>query len=481
MVAIPDRPKTQPSPALLDLVRQAHAAGMPADQVRRFLDAQAVPLPWSLPFHAAARAADHEGAADEIAIGGARGPGKTHASFTQVAVDDCQRRNELVFLYLRKVGKAARESLERLTQKLLKTIPYRPNWQTGSILFAETGSRIIVGNFQNESDIDKYLGLEFDGIAIEEGTQLSESKIVQIRGSLRTSRPDWRPRIYYTTNPGGVGHQWFRKKFVQPWRRGEELFTRFFPASYKDNPFLDAGYIRYLESLTGVLGRMWRDGDWDVGAGQFFTNWDYKKHVLKPFDIPQHWPVWASLDYGFSHPTAVYWHAANGNTIYTVAEHSAPRWLVQQHAARIKEISAETSHLRRPVHQLQAFVAGHDCFANRGDRQGKTIAQQYAEHGIKLTKANINRIGGAAEMLARLGNDEAGIEPSWYIFDNCPRLIETIPAMLSDPNRAEDVLKVDADIEGEGGDDSYDSARYGIMYGASLRPRDNARSHSVKR
>jgi len=451
---------------------------MPADQLRRFLDVDAIPLPWSLPFHAAARAADHAGEPDEIAIGGARGPGKTHAAFVQAAIDDCQRRDDLQVLYLRKVGKAAKESIDRLARKLLKRIDYRPNWQAGVIVFPGTGSKIIVANFQNESDIDKYLGLEYDEILIEEATQLSEIKITQIRGSLRTSRPDWRPRIYYTTNPGGVGHQWFVKKFVKPWRRGEEGITRFFPASYKDNPFLDESYIRYLEGLTGVLGRMWRDGDWDVGAGQFFTNWDYKKHVLRPFDIPQHWPVWASFDYGFSHPTAVCWHAANGNIIYTVAEHVAPRWLVPQHAARIKEISSETSYLRRPVAQLRAIVAGHDAFANRGDKQGKTIAQQYAEEGLTLTKANVNRIGGAAEMLARLGNTEAGIEPTWYIFDTCTRLIETIPAMLSDPNRAEDVLKQDADIEGEGGDDAYDSARYGIMYGASLRPRNNARSHS---
>lgn len=481
MVSIPPKPAAKPSPALIDLIEQARAAGMPADQIRQLLTANAIPLPWSLPFHAAARAADGEGAADEIAIGGARGPGKTHASFTQLAIDDCQRRQELTCLYLRKVGKAARESLERLTRKLLKTIPFKPNWHAGAIAFPQTGSRIMIGHFQAESDIDQYLGLEYDVIAIEEATQLSESKKIQIRGSLRTSRPDWRPRIYYTTNPGGVGHQWFRKQFVLPWRRKEEAGTRFFPASYRDNPFLDSGYIRYLESLTGTLGRMWRDGDWDVGAGQFFTNWSHGTHVVRPFHIPADWPVWGSLDYGFSHPTAVYWHTANPQRgiIYTVAEHCASRWLVAQHAARIKEIGTETSHLRRP--HIATWAAGHDCFASRGDRHGETIAQQYAAHNIHLIKANTNRISGAAEMLARLGNPEASVPPTWYVFDTCPRLIETIPAMLSDPHRPEDVLKIDADIEGNGGDDSYDSARYGLMAQKLLRPPENARSHSMAR
>lgn len=66
-------------------------------------------------------------------------------------------------------------------------------------------------------------------------------------------------------------------------------------------------------------------------------------------------------------------------------------------------------------------------------------------------------------MLRRLGNPKAGIDPTWFIWDTCPRLIETMPALQHDPNRVEDVLKVDADPEGFNGDDPYDSSRYGIM------------------
>lgn len=148
-----------------------------------------------------------------------------------------------------------------------------------------------------------------------------------------------------------------------------------------------------------------------------------------------------------------------------MAEHVASRWLPQQHAAEIVRI---TRKLGREVEDLNAFVAGPDVFAQRGDSSGKTIAQQYDELGIFLTPANTDRVAGAAEMLRRLGNAEANIQTTWFIWDNCPWLTETIPAMQNDPHRVEDVLKVDADPEGRNGDDPYDSARYGLMEEASI-------------
>lgn len=445
--------------ALDNLLQAAREAGLGRNQVKRFVQAKYTPQPKQLEFHAAARRADQPGTPDLIALGGARGPGKSHAVFAQIGIDDCQRFDGLSVLFLRKVGKAAKESLDKLRQKTIQHVPHEFKSFTGTIVFPN-GSTIIVGNFQNESDIDKYLGLEYDIVVIEEATQLSEIKITKIRGSLRSSKPGWRPRMYLSTNPGGVGHAWFKRRFVIPWRNKTQDETIFIPANYKDNKFLDEGYIKYLEGLTGLLGRMWRDGDWDVGAGMFFTNWSHDIHVIEPFSIPRTWEMWGSFDYGFYHPTAAYWWTAFDGNKYTVAEHVEPRWLVPQHAQSMQDIT-ETL-FKRKMHQMHGFNAGHDAFAKRGDYEGKTIADQYNQHGITLYKANIDRIAGAAEMLKHLGNEEAKLKPTWYIFNTCPRLIECIPAMLSDEHRPEDVLKIDADIEGLGGDDPYDGARYGI-------------------
>ncbi len=456
-------PTTPPVTPLERMLLQAKAAGCPRDQIERFLAAGYVPLPKQLLFHAAARQADRAGMADKIALGGARGPGKSHAIFAQIALDDCQRYPNSRILYLRKVGKAAKESLDALREKLLKNVAHSYNRQEGIIKFAN-GSTIITGHFQNEKDIDQYIGLEYFAIAIEERTQLGQAKIEMLRGSLRSSIPGRRPREYSSTNPGGVGHVQFKNEFVIPGRSGREQGTRFIEATWKDNVWLDEGYVRYLKGLTGVLGRMWREGDWDVGAGQYFVHWDYAQHVISKWQywpIPAHWPVWAGFDYGFGHPTSVHFYTEVNGILYTVAEHIKPYWLPKQHAAALKDIARTIGRDLRRI----TFHAGHDCFSR--ESTGRTIAEQYAEEGVNIVPATINREQGAAAMLERLGDPRGGISPTWYILDTCPVLAETIPAMQTSPSNAKDVIKVDADEAGEGGDDAYDSARYGLMANAA--------------
>ncbi len=110
------------------------------------------------------------------------------------------------------------------------------------------------------------------------------------------------------------------------------------------------------------------------------------------------------------------------------------------------------------ISDLKRFVAGADVFSKQSD--GTTVAAQYAKHGIKLTCANTDRINGWAEILQRLGDVEAAIRPTLFIHRRCGRLLETLPALQHDPHRPEDVLKVDADEDGVGGDDAADCLRY---------------------
>src|SRR3990167_3939093 len=196
-------------PALHKLLSMAAAAGVPKDQTSNFLAGGYIPLPWAMHFHAAARAADHAGGPIYILSGGARGPGKTHATMAQVGLDDCQRFAGLKCLFLRKVQKAARESFEDIVQNIFGGIDLIHTTSPARIRFPN-GSRIIMGGFNNESEIDSYLGIEYDIIVIEEASQLSENKIEMLKGSLRSSKPGWRVRIYMTTNPGGIGHKYMR-------------------------------------------------------------------------------------------------------------------------------------------------------------------------------------------------------------------------------------------------------------------------------
>jgi PBSX family phage terminase large subunit len=453
---------------LMRLLEAARAAGCPRDQIRRFLEAGYIPQPEQLQFHAAARAADYDGGPERIAAEGDRGGAKSHAVMCQVAIDDCQRYPGLLVLYLRKVGHAARAALDQLREKTFHRIPHEFNRHEGIVRF-RNGSTIIVGHFKDDRDIALYVGLEYDIIVLEEATQLSESKVNQLLGSLRSSKPNWRTRSYYAANPGGIGHTWFKKVFILPRRTGRETTTRAIQMSWRNNKYIQATYVTWLNTLTGVLARMWRDGDWDVGAGMFFTNWDFDTHVIKPIEIKPTWPVWISGDHGHAHPTAVYWHAHDTfhDIIYTIKEHVAARWLVKQHASRMKTIS---DLIGRPIGtDIKDVLFGPDVFAQRGHSDPKggslTIADEYrVELGLALGRANNDRMAGAAEMLRRLGSPAEGIAATWFIFENCAKLIECLPTLLSDPHRPEDVLKVNAGEDGQDGDDPYDAARYGLMH-----------------
>jgi phage terminase large subunit len=323
------------------------------------------------------------------------------------------------------------------------------------------GSRIVLGGFRSEKDVGKYVGIEYDVLGLEEATLLTWDKYRKLRGSIRSSKPEWRERCYLTTNPGGVGHAWFKKRFITPRRQGEPGGDcRFIFSTYRDNAFLSKSYTEYLEGLTGWLGRAWRDGDWDISAGQFFTTWDHDTHVIEPFKLPRNWRYWLALDYGFTHYTVAHlFGQSNDGEVFVIDEHAERRWLVKRHAQAIKDM------LRRHglnVGRIRTIVAGADVFASRGTTDA-TIADQYAAEGLSIDKAQMDRIAGAANILDYLGDPRAGVQPRVWIVNRCARLIETLPMMEHDPHRPEDVLKVDVDDDGNGGDDAYDAFRYGLM------------------
>ncbi len=445
--------------ALELFLKAAFEAGCPPEQLMNFERAGYVPQPKQLELHAASRACDEDWGPTQIGYGGARGPGKSHAVFAQLALDDCQRCSGLKGLYLRKSGKRAQEQLEDLRLKVLHSTPHEYKRSEGAIRFPNK-SRIVVGHFWHEGDVDHYLGLEYDVMAIEEATSLTLVKYRALRDSNRTSRTDWRPRIYTTTNPGGVGHAWYKETFIDPWRRHEEVDARFVFGTVDDNVFVDVDYRRKLEENTGWRLRAYRWGDWDISAGQFFTTWHYDVHVVEPVTLRGHWMYWCALDYGFTHPTVCYLMAKDQDgTVYVVDEHRQTKWLVPSHAVAIREMVARNG---LTLDDLEVFVAGGDVF-NKSGASETTPAQQYEKNGITLTRANMDRPNGAARMLEYLGDVEAGIKPRMFIFDRCARLIDCLPAMQHNPHRPEDVLKVDIDEDGQGGDDPYDGLRYGLM------------------
>src|SRR5262245_58410277 len=110
--------------AIKSFILEAYAAGCPQDQIERFLRAGVVLQPKQLQASAVARQMDRSGGPTELGYGGARGGGKSHWALAQLAVDDCQRYEGLKCLFLRKVGKSAKESFEDLRPKVLGRVPH---------------------------------------------------------------------------------------------------------------------------------------------------------------------------------------------------------------------------------------------------------------------------------------------------------------------------------------------------------------------
>ena len=425
------------------------------DQMRNFARANVFLQPRQMAASAAARLCDRPDGPTAIGYGGARGGGKSHWLLAQMGADDGQRVPGLKCLLLRKVGKANVENFEDLRRRLFGNLRHEFSAYRGLLTFAN-GSRIVAGHYQAEKDIDNYLGLEYDVIGIEEATTLSHRKHQDITTCCRTSKPHWRPRIYSTTNPGGIGHAWYRAKFIVPFQEKRETDTRFIPARVTDNRFCNTEYVKVLQNLSGWQKRAWFDGDWDIAAGQYFTTFRRDVHVVEQFDDTRAREWFMALDYGFTHYTVVLLGCRDGDgNVFVVDEHAERKWLPDRHAAAIQAMM--TRH-GVSVDRLKRFVAGSDVFSRQSD--GSTVAAQYAKLGLRLQPANMERVNGWAEILQRLGDVEGGVVPRLFIHQRCGRLVETLPALQHDPNRPEDVLKVDADEDGIGGDDAADALRY---------------------
>jgi phage terminase large subunit len=316
--------------------------------------------------------------------------------------------------------------------------------------------------------VDLYQGREFHDLAIDEAGQWPEAMFRRLLGSNRSSREGIVARAILTGNPGGIGHGWLKRLFVE--RRFNERENAkdysFIQALVDDNQALmdnDPQYIARLESEPNeALRKAYRYGDWDIFAGQFFQEISKEVHFIEPFEIPRHWNRFGAYDYGYNHPAAFGWFAndEDGNT-YLYRELVKAQTRVDQFAKLINGYN-DTAN-------LYPIVAGADCWTTkstlRDDAQPPTIAEEFLTHGLSLKRAVIDRIQGAAQLRSYLAwRGKPNNKPRFYIFRTCPISFDTLARMIHDPDRVEDVLKVDA-TEGDplSGDDAYDMSRYGLM------------------
>lgn len=454
-----EKKKQIPNQAFNQLLQVAHETGCTRDQVELFLSHGYAPIPWQWKFHAAARECDRANGPVKIGAGGARGPGKSRAVFSQMILDDCQRFEGLKCLFLRQTGKAASESFEDLIAQVLRgKVRYDYN-SSRNLLRVGKGSRVILGGFENEKDIDKYIGIEYDVIAIEELNQLTKERVDKLEGSLRTSKRGWRPRMYTSFNPGGIGHVWVKDTYVIPYREGREKETRFIPSDYRDNPFLNTEYIQYLERLTGVLGQAWREGDWDILAGRAFPEWS-EKHIgdSEMYPALPYYTRFICFDYGYEAPGAMLWIAVDEQENFIVyREVYKTNWLYSDWARAAFVLSGwdQKDEFRE---RIQYMVIGHDSFA-RNPQTSKTGVEVmrsifpvfYEQGAVGPADRVISKILFQEKLNLKLNG-----KPSIIFYETCENAIRTIPSLPLDEHRLEDV-----DTTSE--DHCYDAIRMAIM------------------
>lgn len=352
--------------------------------------------------------------------------------------------------------------------------------ESKKLLTLPNGSELQFCHCKNEVDIALYQGREFHDLAIDEAGQWTEATFRTLLGSNRSSRPDIKPRCILTGNPGGIGHGWLKRIFIEKRfneRERPEDYA-FIQALVDDNAALmdnDPDYVRRLDSEPNeALRKAYRLGDWNIFAGQFFQEISKEVHFIEPFAIPSHWNRFGAYDYGYNHPAAFGWFAndEDGNT-FLYREMVQANTRVDLFAKRLNEYDDTTV--------LYPIVAGHDCWTQksvlRDDALPPTIAEQFGTHGIYLKKAVIDRIQGAAQLRDYLAwQKRPNGKPRLYIFNTCPITFDALSRMIHDPDRVEDVLKIDAS-EGDpmSGDDAYDMIRYGLMSRPSITDKQIAK------
>lgn len=328
----------------------------------------------------------------------------------------------------------------------------------GFYLRPEYGGGLLA--LRNLDKPGKYIGGEFAAIGIDQIEQNPVDVFNILRGSLR-----W-PGIAYddlklvaTANPGGVGHLWVKDYWVDrtypPELQPIAHRFDFVRGKPEDNPFLDAAYWEMLNTLPPDLARAWREGDWNVFAGQVFREWSDARHVVEPFEIPANWLRFRGIDWGYEKPFACLWLAQdpdNGRVVVYREEYEAGLTDRRQ-ARRILSVTADSEKIKASYADPSMWTE-----KNMEDRTFST-ADEYRAEGLIITRADNNRIQGkrkVSEFLANLQDKAPGLQ----VFRTCTQLIRTLPALVHDKTNVEDV-----DTKGE--DHAYDALRYALT---SLKP-----------
>lgn len=392
-----------------------------------------------------------------IAFGGARGGGKSWAVRTKSKLL-CLRYPGIRVMIIRKTYPELTENHINIMLRDLKC-----GLKQGSIakykadekkMTFRNGSVILFRYLDTDKDLLHFQGLEVDVIFIDEATQFSEFQFKNIAACLRGVN-EFPKRIYLTCNPGGQGHGWVKRLFIDRiYKKGERAENYvFYKSLVTDNVALmekDPEYIEQLEALPPKIRKAWLDGDFNILDGQFFEEFvddeeHYQDrlwtHVIEPFNIPYGWKIYRSYDYGYSKPFSCAWWAVDyDGVLYRIVElygctqtaNEGVKWTADRQFKEIRRVENEHPYLRGKVIDGVADPAIWEAST------GVSIAETAAKYGVFFAKADNARIPGWQQVHYRMAFDDNGF-PMMYVFNTCKGFIRTIPELLYSTTKPEDL------------------------------------------
>jgi hypothetical protein len=414
----------------------------------------------------------------EVLYGGSAGGGKSYA----MLADPLRYMGHPSFsgLLLRHTTEELRELIFK-SQELYPKIWKGIKWSERKMQWvAPSGARLWLSYLDRDDDVLRYQGLAFSWIGFDELTQWATPFAWNyMRSRLRSTSADLPVYMRATTNPGGRGHGWVKKMFIDPAvpnkafeatdietgqvlrypeghsKGGKALFKRkFIPARLMDNPYLaeQGDYEAMLLSLPEQQRRQLLEGDWDIKEGAAFTEFNRDIHVVEPYDIPNNWVKFRACDYGYGSKSAVVWIAVSpSEQLVVYRELYVSKVLATDLADMVLEAEAEDGTIRYGV-------LDSSLWHKRGDT-GPSLAEQMIVRGCRWRpsdRSRGSRVAGKNEIHRRLQVDEFTEEPRLVFFNSCTNTISQLPSIPLDKKNPEDV-----DTTSE--DHLYDALRYGIM------------------
>ena len=316
----------------------------------------------------------------------------------------------------------------------------------------KNGSLIDFGYIDNEKDVYQYQSAEYDVIRFDELTHFTEFMYVYMISRCRGANK-FPKGMKSSTNPGGVGHQWVKERFVDIGapnqvhkvknETGTESTRIFIPSFVTDNRFLmekDPDYEKRLDALPEKERKALREGNWDIFDGQYFNEFDRKIHVVEPFEIPDEWDRYRTIDYGLD-MLACLWVAVDtkGNE-YVYKELYESNLIISAAAQRIIEVNGDD--------KIKCTYAPPDLWNRRNDT-GKSAYDIFRENGVILRRSANNRIQGWYAVAEHLKVYDEKDEQTGELkktaklkfFNTCLNILRTLPIIQHDEKNPNDVAK----------------------------------------